>query len=203
MCHDKLVNIFIEINRKRNNGKIIWLDSETPGTRLDSKVFRNDSDSTRLEKWLDPPIPGVFHTYILRITRILGIPTVLPGLQRFLLDSQEFGIPGFRRFPLEKNVYCSSCLTHTVTTALHISLKSHSLRVIRIGFAYLDTLSSTKIFSKLCTNDKSFCSSLDRLYLYYIWSISIVYSWDGYRTSWISIGFLGFLPDFSRLPRDF
>ena len=55
MCHEKLVNIFIQINRKRNNGKnnLTRLDS----TRLDSKVFRNDSDSTRLEKWLDSPIP--------------------------------------------------------------------------------------------------------------------------------------------------
>jgi len=47
MCHEKLVNTFIEINRKRNNGKnnLTGLDL----TRLDSKAFRNDSDSNRID----------------------------------------------------------------------------------------------------------------------------------------------------------
>jgi hypothetical protein len=59
MCHGKLINIFIEINRKRNNGKnnLTRLGKTGDSIRLDSKVFRNDSDSTRLEKWLDSPIP--------------------------------------------------------------------------------------------------------------------------------------------------
>jgi hypothetical protein len=63
MCHEKLVNIFIEINRKRNNGKnnLTRLGNTGDSTRLDSKVFRNDSDSTRLEKWLDSPIPVRTH----------------------------------------------------------------------------------------------------------------------------------------------
>jgi hypothetical protein len=49
MCHRKVLLIyFMKINRKRNNGKL---------TRLDSKVFQNDADSTRLEQWFDTPIP--------------------------------------------------------------------------------------------------------------------------------------------------
>jgi hypothetical protein len=78
--------------------------------------------------------------------------------------------------------------------------------VIRIGFAYLDILCSTKIISKLWTDDKAFCSPSDRLYRYYTWSISIVYCWDGYRTPGISIRFLGFsldFRDFTGFSRDF
>ncbi len=71
--------------------------------------------------------------------------------------------------------------------------------MIRIGFAYLNTLCSTKIISKLWTDDKAFCSPSYRLYRYYTRSISIVYFWDGYRTPEISIRFLGFSLDF----RDF
>jgi hypothetical protein len=62
MCHEKPVNIFIEINRKRNNEKnnLTRVDS----TRLDSKVFRNALDSNRFEKWLDSPIPEFVFCFV-------------------------------------------------------------------------------------------------------------------------------------------
>jgi hypothetical protein len=46
-----LLPFFIETHRKRKVAKISWLDS---------KPFRNDSNSTRLEKWLDSPSPEIY-----------------------------------------------------------------------------------------------------------------------------------------------